>query len=279
MNKKVSLIITFLCGVFTACSSDSGDSDIKPNPIEPDENVLFFDDFKTFDNSVWTKETHESGWTNQELQAYEPGQVKVGKDGDKSVLMLTAEWKNGKIVSGRINSKKKKSFKYGTISASIKLPKTANGLWPAFWMMGDNDKEWPACGEIDIMEMGDEEGIRTNTSSRRVNSAIHFGSAPAYHEQLYHASTVETDLQDGQYHTYTLDWNESQASVSIDGNLFYTFDIKDNPYFHDKFFILFNLAVGGTFTGITDANDITALKKGEKATMYVDWIKITNHNN
>jgi len=278
MNKKVSLIITLLCGALTACSSDSDDSGIQVKPDDPVENVLFFDDFSTFDNSVWTKETHEPGWTNQELQAYEPGQVKVGKDGSKSVLMLTAEWKNGRIVSGRVNSKGKKSFKYGTISASIKLPETANGLWPAFWMMGDNDKEWPACGEIDIMEMGDKEGIATGTASRRVNTAIHYGQTPASHEQQYHASAVSTDLQDGQYHTYTLTWDESKAIISIDDKPFHSFDIKDNPYFHDKFFILFNLAVGGTFTGITDASGVTALKKGDKATMYVDWIKIINHN-
>lgn len=278
MNKKVSLIITLLCGALTACSSDSDDSGIQVKPDYPVENVLFFDDFNTFDNSVWTKETHEPGWTNQELQAYEPGQVKVGKDGSKSVLMLTAEWKNGRIVSGRVNSKGKKSFKYGTISASIKLPETANGLWPAFWMMGDNDKEWPACGEIDIMEMGDKEGIATGTASRRVNTAIHYGPTPASHEQQYHASAVSTDLQDGQYHTYTLTWDESKAIISIDDKPFHSFDIKDNPYFHDKFFILFNLAVGGTFTGITDASGVTALKKGDKATMYVDWIKIINHN-
>lgn len=278
MNKKVSLIITLLCGALTACSSDSDDSGIQVKPDDPVENVLFFDDFSTFDNSVWTKETHEPGWTNQELQAYEPGQVKVGKDGSKSVLMLTAEWKNGRIVSGRVNSKGKKSFKYGTISASIKLPETANGLWPAFWMMGDNDKEWPACGEIDIMEMGDKEGIATGTASRRVNTAIHYGPTPTSHEQQYHASAVSTDLQDGQYHTYTLTWDESKAIISIDDKPFHSFDIKDNPYFHDKFFILFNLAVGGTFTGITDASGVTALKKGDKATMYVDWIKIINHN-
>lgn len=275
MSKKVCLIITFLCGVFMACSSDAEDSKSLP---ESDETVLFFDDFKTFDASVWTKETHESGWTNNELQAYAPEQVSVGKDGDKTVLMLTAEWKNGKIVSGRINSKGKKSFKYGTLSASIKLPKTANGLWPAFWMMGDNDKEWPACGEIDIMEMGDEEGIRTGTSAKRVNTAIHFGATPEAHEQLYHVAEVSDDLQDGQYHTYTLTWDEAHASVSIDNKLFYSFDIKDNPYFHDNFFILFNLAVGGSFTGITDINKVTALKKGTKAVMYVDWVKLAIHN-
>ena len=268
MNKKVCLILTFVCGIFTSCSSEAEDSNSQKDPVETDKNVIFFDDFNTFNSSVWTKETHEAGWTNEELQAYTTDQVKVGKDGDKTVLMLTAEWKNGKIVSGRVKSKGKKSFKYGTLSASIRLPQTANGLWPAFWMMGDNDKEWPACGEIDIMEMGDKEGIETGTTSTHVNTAIHFGMDVASHEQQYHASSVSSSLQDGKYHTYTLTWDETQASISIDNIPFYSFNIKDNPYFHDNFFILFNLAVGGTFTGITDSNQI----------MYIDWVKLTKHN-
>lgn len=278
MNRKVSLTLTFICAVFTACASGQEDSGSKGAATGTEEDVVFFDDFKTFDSSVWTKETHEAGWTNEELQAYSPEQVKVGKDGGRSVLMMTAEWKNGKIVSGRINSKGKKSFRYGTLSASIRLPKTADGLWPAFWMMGDNGKEWPACGEIDIMEMGDKEGIATGTASSRVNTAIHFGKSPTSHEQQYHAASVGSSLQDGGYHTYTLTWDETRAAISIDGKPFHSFDIKDNPYFHDNFFILFNLAVGGTFTGITDSGSITALKKGTKATMYVDWIKLTEHN-
>ncbi len=93
------------------------------------KDILFKDDFNFFDEKVWTKETHEPGWTNQELQAYDAAHVSVGKDGDKSVLILTAERKGNKIYSGRINSKGKKSFKYRKIEASIKLPKTNGGLW------------------------------------------------------------------------------------------------------------------------------------------------------
>ena len=130
------------------------------------------------DEKVWTKETHEPGWTNQELQAYDAAHVSVGKDGDKSVLILTAERKGNKIYSGRVNSKGKKSFKYRKIEASIKLPKTNGGLWPAFWIMGDNDKEWPQCGEIDIMEMGEQSGMAAGISEKQVNTAIHYGKYP-----------------------------------------------------------------------------------------------------
>lgn len=271
-NKPVTLSL-FLALLLSGCNS--GKEPNIPNN-EPEEEIVFYDDFNTFDGSVWTKETHEEGWTNQELQYYSPSQVSVGKDGSKTVLILTACRSNGKIISGRINSKGKKSFKYGKIEASIKLAPTANGLWPAFWMMGDNTKEWPACGEIDIMEMGDATGIADGTSKSRVNTAIHYGTIASTHQQEYFAANTGINLQDGEYHLYTLVWNKEVIEISVDGKHFHSFDITDNPYFHDRFFILFNLAVGGSFTGITDPNSITAIQENEQVKMFIDWVKVSN---
>lgn len=271
-NKTVTLPL--ILGMLLAGCNPAQEPDI-PKP-EPEAGIIFYDDFNTFDDSVWTKETHEAGWTNQELQSYSPGQVSVGKDGDRTVLILTARRSNGKIISGRINSKGKKSFKYGKIEASIKLPFTANGLWPAFWMMGDNTKEWPACGEIDIMEMGDAAGIADGSSKSRVNTAIHYGTSVSTHQQEYFAADAGINLQDGEYHLYTLEWDKEALEISIDGKRFCTFDITDNPYFHEKFFILFNLAVGGSFTGITAPDGITAIREGEQVKMFIDWVKISN---
>lgn len=256
-------------------SCSSSDADL---PIETD-NYLFKDDFDSFDESVWSKETHNPGWVNQELQAYDPAYVSVGTDEGRSVLILTAERKGDKIFSGRVNSQGKKSFKYGKIEASIKLPKTDGGLWPAFWMMGDTDKPWPQCGEIDIMEMGQENGILMGTPETYMNTAIHYGTDEnAGHRQEYFAANVAASLQDGEYHTYTLDWTKNSLTISIDGIKFRAFDISEisgrHEYFQDNFYILFNLAVGGAFPGITDINKITALKDGEKAHMYIDWVKV-----
>ena len=271
--KKVALFLFLsVCFAQQSCSSDSVGTEPEENP----QDILFKDDFNFFDEKVWTKETHEPGWTNQELQAYDAAHVSVGKDGDKSVLILTAERKGNKIYSGRINSKGKKSFKYRKIEASIKLPKTNGGLWPAFWMMGDNTKEWPACGEIDIMEMGDATGIADGTSKSRVNTAIHYGTTASTHQQEYFAANTGINLQDGEYHLYTLVWNKEIIEISVDGKHFHSFDITDNPYFHDRFFILFNLAVGGSFTGITDPNSITAIQENEQVKMFIDWVKVSN---
>lgn len=271
MKKVIVLLLLSMCAMQQSCSSGNADT-------ESQEEFLFKDDFDSFNDNVWTKEIHEPGWVNQELQAYDPAYVSVGTDEGKTVLILTAERKGNKIFSGRVNSQGKKSFKYGKIEASIKLPKTANGLWPAFWMMGD-EKHWPECGEIDIMEIGERNGIAAGTTETYLNTAIHYGTDPdAGHRQEYHAANVSHSLQDGKYHTYTLDWNENNLIISVDNIKFYSFDISKvsgrHQYFQDNFHILFNLAVGGTFTGITDINDITALKDGEKVNMYIDWVKV-----
>ena len=275
--KKVKILLTLaMCSMYQSCSSD----EVNMNPQEESQGIVVFkDDFETFDSNVWTKEEHEAGWVNQELQIYDAAHVSTGTDEGRSVLILTAERKGDKIYSGRVNSQGKKSFQYGKIEASIKLPQTANGLWPAFWMMGDNNMPWPQCGEIDIMEMGQENGIINGTSETYLNTAIHYGTDyESGHRQEYHADNVSQSLQDGKYHTYLLEWNENSLTVSIDGTKFYTFDISKvsgrYEYFHHNFYILFNLAVGGSFTGITDVNAITALKDGEKVNMYIDWIKV-----
>ncbi len=305
--KTVILFLLFFFGVnLQSCSTnnepvkpDNPEEEIKDDnegqeeePELPDEQpgeedepskqwkLVFTEDFNTFDNSVWTKETHEPGWVNNELQEYIEECVSVGKDGDKSVLILTAKKEGDKFYSGRVNSKGKKSFQYGKVEASIKLPKTANGLWPAFWMMGDNDRQWPACGEIDIMEMGEKAGIANNTTETYINTAIHYGPNVEGHEQVFQTKTMEKSLQDGNYHVYSLEWNENELIVKVDDILIKTFNIGPDSgrfeYFNDKFYLLLNLAVGGDFPGITDPAQITALKDGEKAQMFIDWVKIYN---
>lgn len=272
MRKTTILLLLSMCLFHQSCSS---------NEVAGEEkgDLFFQDDFTSFNEKIWTKEVHAAGWVNQELQAYDASHVSVGTDEGRSVLILTAERKGNKIFSGRVNSKGKKNFKYRKVEASIKLPKTANGLWPAFWMMGDSEKSWPQCGEIDIMEMGERNGISSGTAETLMNTAIHYGSdAQTGHQQEYFANNLPHSLQDGKYHIYSLEWTEDSLTVTIDNIKFYTFDISKSSgryeYFHDNFFIVFNLAVGGAFTGITDINKITALKDGEKANMYIDWLKI-----
>lgn len=246
----------------------------------------------------WDIEVNGSGGGNNELQYYtdRAENVRLGDDGNgNGCLILTARRENysGKnFTSGRVNSKNRIAFKHGKIEASIKLPRTANGLWPAFWMMGNDYDEvgWPKCGETDILEMGNAEGIKHGTQERFFNGACHWGQRwPA---ASYAKSTTKTySLQDGEFHLFTVIWDENAISMYVDldrqprQNPYYKIDIPaDDPdnewsagnYFHKDNFILFNLAVGGDFTGLHNASDITALNdgNGNEASMYVNYVRI-----
>ncbi len=246
----------------------------------------------------WDIEVNGSGGGNNELQYYtdRAENVRLGDDGNgNGCLILTARRENysGKnFTSGRVNSKNRIAFKHGKIEASIKLPRTANGLWPAFWMMGNDYDEvgWPKCGETDILEMGNAEGIKHGTQERFFNGACHWGQGwPA---ASYAKSTTKTySLQDGEFHLFTVIWDENAISMYVDldrqprQNPYYKIDIPaDDPdnewsagnYFHKDNFILFNLAVGGDFTGLHHASDLTALNdgNGNEASMYVNYVRI-----
>ena len=245
----------------------------------------------------WNIEINGDGGGNNELQYYtaRPENVSVGDDGEgNGCLILTAkkEVYNGKqCTSGRITTKNKIAFKHGKIEAAIKLPQTANGLWPAFWMMGNDFDQvgWPRCGETDIMEFGHQNGIKNGTQDRFFNGACHWGTAWNDHRQYARDRTNSYSLQDGEFHIYTCIWDQDKIAMYVDMDThpemgpYYEMTIPETTdmtapgaYFHKENFILFNLAVGGNFPGIWDINGITALNEGNnyQQSMYVNYVKI-----
>ncbi|MGN1226561.1 MAG: family 16 glycosylhydrolase, partial [Candidatus Cryptobacteroides sp.] len=267
--------------------SQAGSSAVKDGYVLVWEDLF---DGTSLDSSVWNIEVNGDGGGNNELQFYRAENVSVGKDqtSGRNCLILTAKRESygGKaFTSGRVNSKNKKAFTHGKVEALIKLPSTANGLWPAFWMMGNDYDQvgWPRCGEIDILEMGNSGGITAGTQDRFFNGACHWGfykdvgggnwAYPNYAKN----STWSYSLQDGEYHLFTLIWDESALKMYVDydkypgASPYFEMGItsKDDDwgtgyYFHHDFFILFNLAVGGNFTGIHNALAITALPSGSE---------------
>lgn len=245
----------------------------------------------------WNIEVNGDGGGNNELQYYTArlDNVRVGDDGEgNGCLILTAkkEVYNGKqCTSGRITTKNKIAFKHGKIEAAIKLPQTANGLWPAFWMMGNDFDQvgWPRCGETDIMEFGHQNGIKNGTQDRFFNGACHWGTAWNDHRQYARDRTNSYSLQDGEFHIYTCIWDQDKIAMYVDMDThpemgpYYEMTIPETTdmtapgaYFHKENFILFNLAVGGNFPGIWDINGITALNEGNnyQQSMYVNYVKI-----
>lgn len=252
-----------------------------------------------FDNPIldevqnWNVEVNGDGGGNQELQYYRRENITVEQDASGvNCLVISAkrELFGGKgFTSGRLNTRSNVSCKYGKIEARIKLPHTANGLWPAFWMLGDdyNSVGWPRCGEIDITEMGAAAGISQARQDRFMDGACHWGEVWTYNS---YDSTAPYGVQD-DFHLYTLIWDSLEVKMYLDldkypDNLpYYQKSITGNNqigdisyYFHKPFSILFNLAAGGLFTGITgdaNVNNITALPAdGTPVKMYVDFVRI-----
>lgn len=251
-------------------------------------------DNKQLDNEAWNVEVRNDGGGNNELQYYLKENVSVGDDGEgNGCLTITAKKQNygGKTAtSGRLTTQDKVRFCHGKIEASIRLPKTANGLWPAFWLLGNDiqHNNWPRCGEIDILEMGHSDAFGKGTQEKYFNGACHWGTMGnnGGHPNYAQSNTWNYSLQDDGFHLYTMYWDETKLTMYLDQDRFpdaapyYALDISDKSgqdspgnYFHHDFFVLFNLAVGGDFPHIYNVDEVTALKQGD-AKMYVNYIKI-----
>lgn len=253
----------------------------------------------TFDNGVldetnnWNIEVNGNGGGNNELQYYRRENISVGTEPESGAkcLVITAKkesYQGKSFTSGRLTTQNKMFFTHGKIEARIKLPSTANGLWPAFWMLGQNYSSvgWPRCGEIDILEMGNATGINNGWQSTYFNGACHWGYYINGAYPNYAKSTNNSySLQDG-FHLYSLIWDGNAVKMYLDldqypnEDPYYAMDIINTDgewatgkYFHDNFFVLFNMAIGGYYTGILNASGITALNNGN-ASMYIDYVKV-----
>jgi beta-glucanase (GH16 family) len=281
INKKIQamkkeLFLTLLCLVFMPATAQ-------------DYRLVWQDEFNgsALDEGFWNIEVTGNGGGNEELQYYRRENISVGKEpaSQESCLVITAkkESYSGKTAtSGRINSNKKMSFRYGKIEARIKLPRTANGLWPAFWCMGDDYPQtpWPSCSETDILEMGSQHGINNNIQDRYLGGTCHWGVHTADGHPMYNVPyTSPYGLHDG-FHLFTMTWDRDYIRMYLDDitDPYYEILINDElaPYFRKPIFVLLNLAVGGNYPAIRDINGITALSAANnyEASMYVDYLRI-----
>lgn len=296
-------ILLLLPFMQSSCSSDETFSNPPPTkPSEPentgDYELVWEENFEgtKLNTNIWNVELVKNP-ANNEYQEYKAENISLGQEptSKKNCLIITAKKETSGsrfYTSGRLNTMKKAAFKYGRIDASIKLPKTGNGLWPAFWMKGnDNDVAvWPSCGEIDIMEMGHVDGISKKVADRYHGAACHWGPSNALLKSVGKKSTLNYSLQDDKFHLYTLIWDDQfiRVYVDLDQNPkqqpLFEFNHKNNEnqaskFFNKEFYILLNLAVGGDYTGIKgndNIDKITALNAANnyEAKMYVDFIKV-----
>lgn len=266
--------------VFCACTESAEQEMFVPDGYE----LFWSDEFDgdSLNEDFWTPEQGGHGWGNNELQYYTGRKENVEvRDGRLVIRAVKEDYEGSPVTSARLITRGKIEFLYGYVTASIRLPKTADGLWPAFWMMGNDIRDigWPNCGETDILEMGNATGIKEGSQEQFLNGACHWGD-PGHKYYSYNV-TYPYSVQDGKFHTFTCIWDEERVVMYVDiekdheAKPYFEMEIKDfgDNEFRKKNFILLNLAVGGNFPAIWDMAGITALDNGP-AEMEVDYVRV-----
>ncbi|MDR6968365.1 hypothetical protein J2X31_002388 [Flavobacterium arsenatis] len=226
------------------------------------ENLVWADEFDVPgapNPANWGYDLGAGGWGNGELQFYRDHADNVKVEG--GFLKITAKkqtFSGAPYTSARIKTEGKQDWTYGKVEARIKLPEGV-GTWPAFWMLGSNFSQvsWPACGEIDIMEhKGFQPGI--------IHGTLHYpgfsgGGGPTQSTTVANVSS--------EFHNYSVIWTASTIRFFVDDNLFHTFNNNGTTPFNADFFIILNVAMGGTFGGPVDPAFV-------QSTMEVDYVRV-----
>jgi hypothetical protein len=228
-------------------------------------NLVWQDEFNgtSVNPDYWTFETG-GNWYNNELQYYRAENASVADD----VLTIEArkeDYGGRNYTSARMITQNKKMFMYGRVDIRALLPK-GQGMWPALWMLGKDigTVGWPACGEIDIMEM-----IGGSGRENQVYGTLHWddGTGQADYGGSY-VSLKETFAE--KYHVFSMVWDASQIKMFVDNFAYFTIDITPAVMseFRQEQFFIFNVAVGGSWPGNPDNTTVFPQQ------MNVDYIRV-----
>lgn len=268
---------TILLGLLTASLPLLFGSCEEEEKIEKSEWILVWsDEFDTPtpdnrpDPAKWTFEKGATGFGNQERQNYtdrveNASYVEHNGTGCLRISALNDYYDGIAYSSARIKTEGLYEFRYGRFEARLKLP-YGPGLWPAFWMLGADYKtnEWPACGEIDIME---NKGYQPNIVSSALHMPGRSGGNPITQTFGYEHQRFDTD-----FHLYAVEWDEEKIDFYVDNILYKRVRSTDTGggewVFDHPFFIMLNVAVGGTFGG--DPTEDTVFPQH----LYVDYVRV-----
>ena len=246
--------------------SDEFDSNGAPNP----------------DN--WVYDLGGGGWGNGESQVYTSNANNVRIENGN--LIVEAHKSGNDWTSARIKTQGKKNWLYGRIEFRAKLP-TGSGTWPALWMLGESIESlgWPRCGEIDVME-------HVGRDQNKIHGSLH---TPSSNGATVNTGSKIVNTASTEFHTYSVDWDQNKIAFFIDGVGYYTYNpsVKNadtwpyydksdySPSLDDKFFIIINIAMGGSFGGAINSNLTTAKMEVDYVRVYqpLDQIEIVGSSN
>ena len=271
-----------------ACSGSSAsparDTTITSTP--PGEKVLVWaDEFDgpagaRIDSTKWRYDLGDGcqagncGWGNQEKEYYTSASENISLNGQGQLQIVARRAPGGltcyygacRYTSAKVTTRGNVNVQPGRVEARIKLA-AGQGLWPAFWMLGSSfpSTSWPQCGELDIME---NHGSNVASMSSAIHGPGYSGNTPFVHANGSGDGTFADD-----FHTFAVDWNMSRVEFFVDGKQHYVVQRDEvqrrgNWVFDQSFFLILNLAVGGTFDGDPKSDAIFP------ATMLVDYVRV-----
>jgi beta-glucanase (GH16 family) len=261
------LVALGLMYLLASCTAAAAMPTATSIPVPPGWKLMWHDEFdgNAIDPANWTFDTGGGGWGNGEAEYYtsRPENARV----ENGLLVIEArqeKYEGSYYTSARLKTQGLQSFQFGRIEARLKVP-SGDGLWPAFWMLGTdfNGKNWPDCGEVDIMEyVGREPDLIMGTAH-----------GPGYSGALGLSkwNRQEYNIAD-DFHTYAVEWESGQIRWYYDGEPYFTVtraDVGDRQWVFDHpFFIILNLAVGGQLAGPI------GLKTEFPARLVVDYVRV-----
>ncbi len=227
------------------------------NIYSQDWQLVWSDEFDgtSLDINSWTREVGwNNGWGNNELQYYtDRTDNSYLQDGKLVIKAMQENYGGRSYTSARLKTQGKRYWQYGKIEARMKLP-YGQGIWPAFWMLGQNISSvgWPACGEIDITEM-----IGGQNRENTIHGTAHWDNN-GQHAQYGDSYTLSSGIFADDFHDFRIEWDQSAIKWYVDDILFNTINITPSGLseFHQDFFIILNMAVGGNWPGNPDQTTV-----------------------
>lgn len=203
------------------------------------------------------------GWGNNELQLFTDKAENIFLEDGKLIMRALKDDRNN-FTSAKIHTKDKQRFQYGRIDIRAKLPE-GQGLWPALWMLGQNIDAvgWPACGEIDIMEL-------VGNEPKTTHGTAHWG--PQGGQNKFNTASYSIDEKFSEkFHVFTLVWELNEMVWYMDEIKIHSISTSttqgDLYPFNQPFYMIFNVAVGGNWPGRPD--DTTVFPQQ----MEIDYIR------
>jgi hypothetical protein len=296
-NLYFLLLMLFIVGINTACSEDSVTAQYPEQPAAVNTttgsttnssttdsttigdgstkttagSVIFQDEFNQTssipDQSKWVLCPKLPGvaWGNYLSESYDQAYVKDG------LLVVKGEKVNGVYKAGGIQTAGKVSFTYGKVEVRARF-KTAQGGWPAIWLMPANMNDgWPSCGEIDIMEQ-----VSYETDAHQTVHT-HYANDLGKIDPL---RSITKPFNVGQFNTYGINWTPEMVQFTINGQVTFSYPnmhlsneaaMKQWP-FNKPFYLILNFALGGqgTWPGTIADSELPA-------NMEVDWVRVTSN--